>query len=76
MLSELSERDATGAIAAIYAEIRRLWAVPYVSSLPDGGEGIYHLAYGRLLSRFSRWRRSASFVTSARACSYHALDSV
>jgi hypothetical protein len=33
MLAELPERDATGAIAAIYAEIRRLWAVPYVSSL-------------------------------------------
>jgi hypothetical protein len=33
VLPELQERDATGAIAAIYAEIRRLWAVPYVSSL-------------------------------------------
>jgi hypothetical protein len=32
-LPELQEREATGAIAAIYAEIRRLWAVPYVSSL-------------------------------------------
>jgi hypothetical protein len=33
VLAELQERDATGAIAGIYAEIRRLWAVPYVSSL-------------------------------------------
>ena len=33
MLAELRERDATGEIAAIYNEIRRLWAVPYVSSL-------------------------------------------
>ena len=33
MLAELRERDATGEIAAIYAEIRRLWGVPYVSSL-------------------------------------------
>ena len=33
MLAELRERDATGEIAAIYEEIRRLWAVPYVSSL-------------------------------------------
>ena len=33
MLAELGERDATGAIAAIYEEIRRFWAVPYVSSL-------------------------------------------
>jgi hypothetical protein len=33
VLPELQERDATGAITAIYAEIRRLWAVPYVSSL-------------------------------------------
>ena len=33
MLAELPERDATGEIARIYAEIRRLWAVPYVSSL-------------------------------------------
>lgn len=33
MLAELQERDATGEIARIYAEIRRLWAVPYVSSL-------------------------------------------
>src|SRR5262247_1284245 len=33
MLAELQERDATGPIAVIYAEIRRLWAVPYVSSM-------------------------------------------
>jgi hypothetical protein len=33
VLAELRERDATGEIAAIYDEIRRLWAVPYVSSL-------------------------------------------
>lgn len=33
MLAELREGDATGDVAAIYAEIRRLWAVPYVSSL-------------------------------------------
>jgi len=33
MLAELSEDAATGEIAAIYDEIRHLWAVPYVSSL-------------------------------------------
>ena len=33
MLAELPERNAAGEIATIYAEIRRLWAVPYVSSL-------------------------------------------
>jgi hypothetical protein len=33
VLAELGERDAAGEIAAIYAEIRRLWGVPYVSSL-------------------------------------------
>ena len=33
VLAELAERDAAGEIAAIYADIRRLWAVPYVSSL-------------------------------------------
>jgi hypothetical protein len=33
MLAELPEHDATGEIATIYAEIRRLWGVPYVSSL-------------------------------------------
>jgi hypothetical protein len=33
MLAELLERDAVGEIARIYAEIRRLWAVPYVSSM-------------------------------------------
>jgi hypothetical protein len=33
VLPELQERDAAGEIATIYAEIRRLWAVPYVSSL-------------------------------------------
>jgi hypothetical protein len=32
-LPELQERAAGGEIAAIYAEIRRLWGVPYVSSL-------------------------------------------
>jgi hypothetical protein len=31
--AELREADARGEIAAIYAEIRRLWGVPYVSSL-------------------------------------------
>lgn len=33
MLSELNEADATGDIARIYADIRRLCAVPYVSAL-------------------------------------------
>ena len=33
MLAELRESDATGEIAGIYEQIRRLWAVPYVSSL-------------------------------------------
>ena len=33
MLAELSEDAASGEIAEIYGEIRRLWAVPYVSSL-------------------------------------------
>ena len=33
MLAELREADATGEIAGIYDQIRRLWAVPYVSSL-------------------------------------------
>lgn len=33
MLPELHEADATGRIAAIYAEIRRFSGVPYVSSL-------------------------------------------
>lgn len=33
MLSELAERDATGDLARIYAEIRAVCAVPYVSSM-------------------------------------------
>ena len=33
MLTELSEADATGDIARIYAEVRRTCAVPYVSAL-------------------------------------------
>ncbi len=33
MLAELRDRDAAGEVAAIYEEIRRFWAVPYVSSL-------------------------------------------
>jgi hypothetical protein len=33
MLAELRESDATGEIAGIYEQIRRLWGVPYVSSL-------------------------------------------
>jgi hypothetical protein len=33
MLAELRESDATGEIARIYDQIRRLWAVPHVSSL-------------------------------------------
>lgn len=30
-MDELAERDATGAIATIYAEIRRVCAMPHVS---------------------------------------------
>jgi len=33
MLAELAERDASGDVARIYAEIRELCAVPYVSSM-------------------------------------------
>ena len=33
MLSELAERDARGALATIYDEIKRFCAVPYVSSM-------------------------------------------
>lgn len=33
MLAELPEAEASGPVAEIYGEIRRLWAVPYVSSL-------------------------------------------
>lgn len=33
MLAELPEDQASGRIAEIYGEIRRLWGVPYVSSL-------------------------------------------
>ena len=33
MLTELAETDATGEIAAIFAEIRHLYATPYVSSI-------------------------------------------
>jgi hypothetical protein len=33
MLTELNEADATGDIARIYADVRRLCAVPYVSAL-------------------------------------------
>lgn len=33
MLAELAERDAIGEVRIIYGEIRRLWAVPYVSSM-------------------------------------------
>lgn len=33
MLAELDESDARGQTAEIYDEIRRLWAVPYVSSV-------------------------------------------
>ena len=33
MLAEISEKDATGEIAAIFAEVRRLWGVPYVSAI-------------------------------------------
>ena len=32
-MDELAERDATGDVAVIYDEIRRFWAVPYVSSM-------------------------------------------
>lgn len=33
MLAELAEADATGEVAAIYAEMRRLTAVPYISAM-------------------------------------------
>lgn len=33
MLAEIHEQDATGEIARIYDEVRRLWGVPYVSAI-------------------------------------------
>lgn len=33
MLSEISEDEATGEIAAIFGEVRHLWGVPYVSAI-------------------------------------------
>ncbi|MEZ5849604.1 MAG: hypothetical protein R3D68_03005 [Hyphomicrobiaceae bacterium] len=33
MLSEIAENDATGEIAAIFADVRHLWGVPYVSAI-------------------------------------------
>ena len=33
MLIEIDEKDATGETARIYAELRRLWGVPYVSAI-------------------------------------------
>lgn len=33
MLAEIHEKDATGEIARIYAEVRELWGVPYVSAI-------------------------------------------
>ena len=33
MLAEINEKDATGDIARIFDEIRRLWGVPYVSAI-------------------------------------------
>ena len=33
MLTEINEKDATGDIARIFAEIRLLWGVPYVSAI-------------------------------------------
>jgi hypothetical protein len=33
MLAEISEQDATGDVAQIYADVRHLWGVPYVSAL-------------------------------------------
>ena len=33
MLAEINENDATGEIARIFAEIRHLWGVPYVSAI-------------------------------------------
>ena len=33
LISEVLEKDATGEIAHIYAEIRRLWGVPNVTTI-------------------------------------------
>lgn len=33
MLAEIEEKNATGEIAEIFAEVRRLWGVPYVSAI-------------------------------------------
>ena len=60
MLPELQERDATGDVAVIYAEIRRLWAVPYVSSLQR------HLATRRGWLEWT-WASLAPAFTSGQA---------
>jgi hypothetical protein len=71
MLSELAERDATGALAAIYAEIRRLWAVPYVSSLQR------HLATRPGWLEWT-WAALSPAFTSGRAqlAAWHAVEAV
>ena len=33
MLAEIDEKAATGEIAAIFEDVRRLWGVPYVSAI-------------------------------------------
>jgi len=37
-VKELAERDTSGAIAVVYDEIKRVCAVPYVSSMQLKGE--------------------------------------
>lgn len=69
MLAELREADATGDIAAIYEQIRRLWAVPYVSSLQR------HLATRRGWLEWTWAALGAAFASGvAQAAAWRAAD--
>ena len=62
MLAELSEAKASGEIADIFAEVRRLFAVPYVSAIYRHlatTPGLLEWAWGTVAPAF---RRNCTFT--------------
>ncbi len=79
MLTELPEAQARGEIAAIFAEIRQLYATPYVSSIHRHlatRPGVLEWAWGSVAPAFRSGRAQEMAWTAAQQVSLPALDAI
>ena len=79
MLTEIPEKDATGEIAAIFAEVRRLWGVPYVSAIQRHlatRPGVLEWAWEAVGPAFHSGEAQAAGAAAARDVAMPPLDPV